>query len=301
VVASLSKGNGGQRIGGCVSLSAIATIKLFLYTGFFMDWLQVVVLAVVQGVSEFLPVSSSAHLILVPVLTEWQDQGLAFDVALHLGSLSAVIIYFRQEIWQMVISSLAALSGKGVNEDARLALWVTLATIPVGLIGLLLHDVISHLMRSTLIIGFSLIGFGLLLGYADWRKEGTRSEYQLRLKDVLIIGGAQALALIPGTSRSGITITAALMVGMNREGASRFSFLLSIPVIVLAGGLEAVGLFSAPQSIDWIAMLAGTLLSGISAYLCIHYFLVVIKRLGMQPFVIYRVLFGAWLLWFFYF
>jgi undecaprenyl-diphosphatase len=266
-----------------------------------MDWLQVVVLAVVQGISEFLPVSSSAHLILVPVLTDWQDQGLAFDVALHLGSLSAVIIYFRQAIWQMVVSSLAAISGKGVNDDARLALWVMLATIPVGIVGLLFHDVISHYMRSTLIIGVSLISFGLLLGYADWYKRGDRSEYQLRLKDVLIIGGAQALALIPGTSRSGITITAALMVGMSREGAARFSFLLSIPVIVLAGGLEAVGLLGASKSIDWIAMLVGTLLSGVSAYLCIHYFLVVIKKLGMQPFVIYRVLFGAWLLWFFHF
>ena len=266
-----------------------------------MDWLQVVVLAVVQGISEFLPVSSSAHLILVPVLTEWEDQGLAFDVALHLGSLSAVILYFRHEIWQMMTSSLAAMRGKGVNDDARLAFWVTFATIPVGIIGLVLHDVISHFMRSTLIIGFSLIGFGLLLGYADWRKGGKRSEYQLGLKDVLIIGGAQALALIPGTSRSGITITAALMVGMSREGASRFSFLLSIPVIVLAGGLEAIGLFNASESIDWLAMLVGTLLSGVSAYLCIHYFLVIIKKLGMQPFVIYRVLFGAWLLWFFYF
>ncbi|MGO1690568.1 MAG: undecaprenyl-diphosphate phosphatase [Halomonas sp.] len=266
-----------------------------------MDWLQVVVLAVVQGISEFLPVSSSAHLILVPVLTDWQDQGLAFDVALHLGSLSAVIIYFRQEIWQMVISSLAAVSGKGVNEDARLAFWVTLATVPVGIIGLLLHDVISHYMRSTLIIGFSLMSFGLLLGYADWCKRGTRSEYQLCLKDVLIIGGAQVLALIPGTSRSGITITAALMVGMSREGASRFSFLLSIPVIVLAGGLEAIGLLREPHSIDWVAMMVGTLLSGVSAYLCIHYFLVIIKKIGMQPFVIYRVLFGAWLLWFFHF
>ena len=156
-------------------------------------------------------------------------------------------------------------------------------------------------MRSTLIIGISLIAFGLLLGYADWRMRGTRSEYQLRLKDVLIIGGAQALALIPGTSRSGITITAALMVGMSREGAARFSFLLSIPVIVLAGGLEAVGLFNTQQSIDWVAMLVGTLLSGISAYLCIHYFLVIIQKIGMQPFVIYRVLFGAWLLWFFHF
>ena len=266
-----------------------------------MDWLQVVVLAVVQGLTEFLPISSSAHLILVPVLTTWEDQGLAFDVALHLGSLSAVVIYFRQEIWKMVASSLTAVKGNGVDEDARLAFWVTIATLPVCIVGFLFHDFISGYMRSTLIIGISLIAFGLLLGYADWKMRGTRSEYQLTLKDVLIIGGAQVLALIPGTSRSGITMTAALMVGMNREGATRFSFLLSIPVIVLAGGLEAVKLLKAPHLIDVPAMLVGALLSGISAYVCIHYFLVVIKKLGMQPFVAYRVLFGAWLLWFFHF
>lgn len=266
-----------------------------------MDWLQVVILAVVQGITEFLPISSSAHLILVPVFTPWEDQGLAFDVALHLGSLSAVILYFRHEIIRMVVSSVAALRGKGVDEDARLGFWVALATLPVCIIGFLGRDLIADHMRSTLIIGLSLVAFGLLLGYADWKKRGTRSEYSMNLKDVLIIGFAQALALIPGTSRSGITITAALLVGMSREGAARFSFLLSIPVIVLAGGLEAVGLLSDPQAIDWPAMIVGTLLSGISAYLCIHYFLVVIKKLGMQPFVVYRVVFGLWLLWFFHF
>ncbi|GGW69240.1 undecaprenyl-diphosphate phosphatase [Vreelandella hamiltonii] len=266
-----------------------------------MDWLQVIILALVQGLTEFLPISSSAHLILVPELTSWEDQGLAFDVALHLGSLSAVVIYFRHEIIQMITSTSKALVGRGVDEDARLGIWVVIATIPVCLVGFLLHDVISDYMRSTLIIGASLIVFGLLLGFADWRKRGTRSEYQMSLKDVLIIGGAQVLALIPGTSRSGITITAALLVGMSREGAARFSFLLSIPVIVLAGGLEAVGLLRDPQAIDWPAMIVGTLLSGISAYLCIHYFLVVIKKLGMQPFVVYRVVFGLWLLWFFHF
>lgn len=266
-----------------------------------MDWLQVVVLAVVQGLTEFLPISSSAHLILVPELTTWEDQGLAFDVALHIGSLAAVIIYFRQEIFRMVSSGLDALQGKGINEDAKLGVWVVLATLPVCIIGFLGRDLIANYMRSTLIIGISLIGFGLLLGYADWKKRGSRSEYRMGLKDVLIIGFAQALALIPGTSRSGITITAALLVGMSREGAARFSFLLSIPVIVLAGGLEAVGLLGSPEPINWPAMLVGTVLSGISAYLCIHYFLVVIKKLGMQPFVVYRVLFGAWLLWFFHF
>ncbi|XGA80056.1 undecaprenyl-diphosphate phosphatase [Halomonas sp. CH40] len=266
-----------------------------------MDWLQITVLAIVQGFTEFLPISSSAHLILVPVLTSWQDQGLAFDVALHLGSLSAVMIYFRHEIFSMINSSLNALSGKGVDRDAWLALWVTLATLPVCAIGFVLHDVIEGYMRSTLIISLSLIVFGLLLGYADWKQRGSRSEYQLGLKDAIIIGLAQALALIPGTSRSGITITAALMVGMNREAAARFSFLLSIPVIVLAGGLETIKLAGQPDAMDWNAMIMGTLLSGISAYLCIHFFLAFIRKIGMQPFVIYRVLLGAWLLWIFYF
>lgn len=266
-----------------------------------MDWLQVAVLAVVQGFTEFLPISSSAHLILVPILTHWQDQGLAFDVALHIGSLSAVLIYFRHEIGRMLVNSLKAVNGKGINDDAQLAIWIVVATIPVCIVGFLLKDMISGYMRSTLIIGASLIVFGIVLGYADWRHRGTRSEYQMTLKDALIIGGAQVLALIPGTSRSGITITAALLTGMSREGASRFSFLLSIPVIVLAGGLETLDLLKTPQAIDVPAMLLGIVLSGVSAYLCIHYFLVVIKKLGMQPFVIYRVLFGAWLLWFFHF
>ena len=265
-----------------------------------MDWLQIVVLAIVQGLTEFLPISSSAHLILVPELTHWDDQGLAFDVALHLGSLSAVMIYFRREIGSMISSSLKALSGQRVDDDARLALWVTLATLPVCAIGFVLHDVIEGYMRSTLVISVSLIVFGLLLAYADWKQRGSRSEYQLGLNDAIIIGLAQALALIPGTSRSGITITAALMMGMNREAAARFSFLLSIPVIVLAGGLETIKLAGQPDAMDWNAMIMGTLLSGISAYLCIHFFLAFIRKIGMQPFVIYRVLLGIWLLWIFY-
>ncbi|MDR5903950.1 undecaprenyl-diphosphate phosphatase [Franzmannia qiaohouensis] len=265
-----------------------------------MDWLQVVVLSLVQGLTEFLPISSSAHLILVPVLTPWEDQGLAFDVALHIGSLAAVIVYFRHELRRMTLSWVASCRGQGSDEDGRLAWWVIVATIPVGLIGLVFKETIELELRSPLILAISLIGFGLLLGYADWRKHGTRSEYQLSLKDALLIGGAQALALIPGTSRSGITITAALLLGMNREAAARFSFLMSIPVIVLAGGLEVVGLIREPEDVAWTAMIVGTLLSGISAYLCIHYFLVFIKRIGMQPFVIYRIIFGLWLLWFFW-
>lgn len=265
-----------------------------------MDWLQVVVLSLVQGITEFLPISSSAHLILVPELTSWTDQGLAFDVALHVGSLAAVVLYFRRELWRMTCSWSASVAGRGMDDDARLAWWVILATVPVGLAALLFRETIEVTLRSALLLAGSLILFGLVLGYADWRGRGTRTEHQLTWRDALLIGLAQALALIPGTSRSGITMTAALLLGMSREGAARFSFLMSIPVIVLAGGLEAYILLLEPRPIDWPALWWGTLLSGISAYLCIHYFLVVIKRIGMQPFVVYRVVFGLWLIWFFW-
>ncbi|MBA2777828.1 undecaprenyl-diphosphate phosphatase [Billgrantia kenyensis] len=270
-----------------------------------MDWLQVVVLSVVQGLTEFLPISSSAHLILVPVLTEWEDQGLTFDVAVHLGSLIAVILYFRHDLRRMAASWTLSLRNRSLHQggddpDARLAWWVLLATIPVCVIGFALHETISVSLRSPVLIGFSLIGFGLVLGYADWHKREGRSEYQLTLRDALFIGLAQALALIPGTSRSGITITAALLLGMSREGAARFSFLLSIPVTALASGLEIHGVLQAPQEIDWQAMAVGVVLSGVSAYLCIHYFIAFIKRIGMQPFVVYRIVLGLWLLWIFW-
>ncbi|GAA3896704.1 undecaprenyl-diphosphate phosphatase [Halomonas cibimaris] len=265
-----------------------------------MDWLQVIVLAAVQGFTEFLPVSSSAHLILIPALTPWGDQGLAFDVALHLGSLLAVMAYFRRDLAAMGRSSLAAMAGRGVDAEARLALAVVLATLPVCAIGFVLHDVIEGQLRVTPVIAAAMIGFGLLLGYADRGGNGRRDEYSLRGRDIAIIGLAQALALIPGTSRSGITMTAALLLGLGREAAARFSFLLSIPVIVLAGGMEAMTLSRQAAPIDWSALAWGTVLAGISAYFCIRLFLAVITRLGMQPFVVYRLVLGVWLLWLFY-
>ncbi|MFC3606558.1 undecaprenyl-diphosphate phosphatase [Stutzerimonas tarimensis] len=265
-----------------------------------MDWLQIVVLAIVQGVTEFLPVSSSAHLILVPVLTDWDDQGLAFDVALHLGSLAAVLIYFRHDIFNMTGSWVRSVTTRQLDADARLAWGVILATIPVGLAALLFRDVIETVLRSPVWISMGLIIFGLLLGWADWRHRGAREVQGMNWKDIMLIGLAQALALFPGVSRSGVTMTAALMLGLSREASARFSFLLSIPVIVLACALESYGLARAEEAVDWGAMIAGVVLSGISAYLCIHYFLVFIKRIGMQPFVIYRIILGIALLWIFY-
>jgi undecaprenyl-diphosphatase len=261
-----------------------------------MDWLQVIVLAIVQGLTEFLPISSSAHLILIPVLTPWEDQGLAFDVALHLGSLFAVVFYFRHELVAMAHSWCRSLVTRRVGQDARLAWAVLLGTIPVGLAGLAFKDVVEDVLRSPLYIAGGLIIFGLLLGWADWRHRGARTEHQMGWKDVLFIGAAQALALFPGTSRSGITMTAALLLGLSREAAARFSFLLSIPVIVIACGLETVELVQAGSDTDWRAVFAGIAISGISAYLCIHYFLAFIKRIGMQPFVVYRLLLGIMLI-----
>lgn len=262
-----------------------------------MDIVQAIVLALVQGLTEFLPISSSAHLLLVPVFTAWEDQGLAFDVALHLGSLSAVVLYFRRELGRMTVAwSHSVVRRQFDNPDARLAWAVILATIPVCVAGLLLKGVVAGVARSPLVVAFGLIVFGLLLGWADWRKHGERNEYQMRKRDVLIIALSQALALIPGTSRSGVTITAALFMGLNREASARFSFLLSIPVIALAGLYETYGLVSEGVVVDWLAVAVGTLVSGVSAYLCIHYFLAFIKRIGMQPFVVYRLALGILLL-----
>jgi undecaprenyl-diphosphatase len=261
-----------------------------------MEWLQAIVLAVVQGLTEFLPISSAAHLILVPVLTPWEDQGLAFDVALHIGSLAAVVWYFRRELTAMSRAWLGSLRGQGLTPDARLAWAVGLGTIPVGLAGLIFRDQVEVLLRSPVVLATALIGFGLLLGWADWRWRGNKTEYDIGWREVLVIALAQGLALIPGTSRSGITMTAALLMGMNREGASRFSFLLSIPVIFLAGALETRSLIAMSVDVDWLILGIATVVSGLSAYLCIHYFLAFIKRIGMQPFVVYRVVLGVILL-----
>lgn len=262
-----------------------------------MSLLEVFVLAVLQGVTEFLPVSSSAHLILVPIVTGWADQGLAFDVATHVGSLLAVVVYFRREIRRMIQQWIASVMYRDLSDpDARLAWGVIWATIPVGLAGLALKPLIESALRTpelgAAVMAASLIGFGLLLGWADWRHRGHRNESTLNWKDVVVIGCAQALALIPGTSRSGITITAGLMRGFSREAASRFSFLLSIPVIVLAGGLLTLDLVQQETRVDWQMLFAGVLLSAISAYVCIHYFLAFIRRIGMQPFVVYRIALG---------
>lgn len=258
-----------------------------------MDTLHAVWLALLQGLTEFLPISSSGHLILLPSFLGWPDQGLAFDVAVHVGTLTAVLAYFRQDLQKLTRSWLGSLLTWKLDEHSRLAWGVLLGTIPVGLAGLAMSDVVSTALRDPMVIAATTIGFGLLLGAADSLGKRSRDEHSLTLKDVMLIGVAQAVALIPGTSRSGITMTAGLLLGLTREAAARFSFLLSIPVIVLAGGLEGMELLHSPVAVDWNALFLGTAVSAVSAYLCIHFFLKLVGRVGMWPFVIYRLLLGA--------
>ncbi|WP_428634134.1 undecaprenyl-diphosphate phosphatase [Sedimenticola sp.] len=263
-----------------------------------MDSLQIFILAIVQGVTEFLPISSSAHLILTPMLFGYQDQGLAFDVAVHLGSLLAVTTYFRHELWDMAYDFFRSLSRNGVQTaNSRMVWLLILATLPIMVTGLLFISVVGHDLRSIWVIATTTILFGLLLFWYDAKGRQSRDEYSTRWRDALTIGLFQVLALVPGTSRSGITITAGMMLGLTREAASRFSFLLSIPTILMSGSLVTLHLITDPAPVDWLAMTSGALLSYFSAYLCIHLFLRLIGQIGMLPFALYRLLLGGALIW----
>ena len=256
-----------------------------------MDIFQAFVLALIQGITEFLPISSSGHLILPSEVFNWPDQGLAFDVAVHVGTLSAVMLYFRKDIAQIVVGGFSSLSGNFDHPHAKLAWMIVLATIPAGLAGLLFNDFIEENLRSAAVIAATTIIFGIFLGFADGKANKHKTLLEIGILSALLIGCAQALALIPGTSRSGVTITAALFLGFSRESSARFSFLISIPIIILSGGYKALELVGA-SDIEWIPIIVGMLCSAVSAYLCIYFFLSFINRIGMMPFVYYRLALG---------
>jgi undecaprenyl-diphosphatase len=254
-----------------------------------LNELQVLILALVQGFTEFLPVSSSAHLIFVPKLFGWEDQGLSFDVAVHVGTLLAVLGYFWKDISLMCRDFFRSLFfKKPLTAEAKLMWAIGFATIPVGLAGILLKETVETTLRSPAIIAMTTLLFGFALWMADRLGKRKREEKNLTWKDVAAIGFGQVLSLIPGTSRSGITLTAGLMMGLTREAAARFSFLLAIPVIVLAGGYEALHLIKDPLPVDWRSLGLGFVISAISGYCCIHYFLKLLNKVGVLPFVIYR-------------
>ena len=262
-----------------------------------MEWTQILALASIQGLTEFLPVSSSAHLILVPVLTGWPDQGLAFDVAVHVGSLAAVLIYFRGEFAAMLREGLRFPPGAG--KHGRAAWLVVLASVPAGVAGLAVDARLSESLRDPIVIAAATIGFGLLLLVAERAGAKGRGIESIGVRDAIVIGCAQALALIPGASRSGITMTAGLLVGLTPAASARFSFLLSAPVILMAGGHETLQLAAGAADAQWSALAAGALLTAVCAYACIHAFLRLVDRIGFAPFVAYRLVLGGVLLWLF--
>ncbi|EGA72002.1 undecaprenyl pyrophosphate phosphatase [Vibrio sinaloensis DSM 21326] len=263
-----------------------------------MSYFEAFVLALIQGLTEFLPISSSAHLILPSAILGWEDQGLAFDVAVHVGTLAAVVIYFRKEVVSLLNAFFASIFKADRSKEAKLAWMIVIATIPACVFGLVLKDFIELYLRSAWVIAITTIVFGLLLWYVDKTAKLAEDEYQAGWKKALFIGLAQAMALIPGTSRSGATITAALYLGFTREAAARFSFLMSIPIISLAGSYLGLKLVTSGEPIHYGFLMTGIITSFISAYLCIHFFLKLISRMGMTPFVIYRLILGVGLLGF---
>jgi undecaprenyl-diphosphatase len=260
-----------------------------------VDLWQIIILAIIQGLTEFLPISSSAHLLLPKEVLGWPDQGLAFDVAVHVGSLLAVVFYFRKQLVTMAQAWLSQLRGGQATADSRLAWAVIVGTIPAGLCGILFDDFIEANFRSVGVIATTTIVFALLLAWADRGAGSVDKSISLRM--ALTVGAAQALALIPGTSRSGITMTAGLMLGLSREQASRFSFLLAIPLILAAGLLKGIELTQSGTDVPWNYIALGTLCSGVTAYLCIAVFMRLVETVGFMPFVIYRLVLGGVLLW----
>ena len=260
-----------------------------------MDTLQIVILAVVQGITEFLPISSSGHLILVPYFTKWPDQGLDFDLAVHVGTLCAIVVYFRHTLAAMARDWLTSVAQRRTVGHSRLAWAVLFGTIPAGVVGLLAREQIETTLRIPLVVACTTIGFGVLLWIAD-RRKGTRTEHDVGWRDVVAIGCAQALALVPGTSRSGITITAGLFSGLTREAAARFSFLLAVPVMTAAGLSELVSFASSDAVVDVRALVLGTLVSAVTGFAVIHFFLRWLTRYGVLPYVLYRLALGTVLL-----
>jgi undecaprenyl-diphosphatase len=261
-----------------------------------MDSLQIVVLAIVQGITEFLPVSSSGHLILVPYLTNWPDQGLDFDLAVHIGTLTAIVAYFRQTLAAMARDWVLSVVQRRQVGESRLAWAVLFGTIPAGVVGLLFRHDIETTLRSPLVVACTTIGYAVLLFIADRFGQQQRDERSIGWLDVVVIGCAQALALVPGTSRSGVTITAGLFRGLSRAAAARFSFLLAVPVMTAAGLAELAGYAGGDVAVDTRAVVLGLVVSALTGFACIHFFLKWLTRYGVLPYVLYRLVLGAVLL-----
>ena len=262
-----------------------------------MSTFQIIILAIVQGLTEFLPISSSGHLVLVPYFANWPDQGLAFDVAVHFGSFLAVCLFFRRDIVALLGGGVRVLGGNVDAPESRLALAIVLGTVPAAVAGLLFAGWIEANLRDPMVIVYTLSGYGILMAVADRLGKRERNIASVGYRDALIIGCAQALALVPGTSRSGVTMTAARFLGFERADAARFSFLLSTPVIFLAAMYQLVQLVAGDEAVQWGELAIGVAVSAVVAYLSIEFFMRVVTRIGLLPFTVYRLLLAAIILY----
>ena len=258
---------------------------------------HIFLLSVLQGITEFLPVSSSGHLILFSKFTTFPDQGLALDVAVHVGSILAVMIYFSEELWKMFKVLLKTYFIPTMKNDETKTFWlIVIGTIPIVIVGLLLKENGMEWLRSTKIIGWTILGYGLLLFVADKFGMTIRKINHLSPLDAFLIGCAQCLALIPGTSRSGVTITMARFLSMERREAAKFSMLLSIPAIIAAASLVAFELYQQENLAAVAETIDGITYSFISSIIAIYIVMWWLKKSTFLPFVIYRILLGSYLI-----
>lgn len=256
-------------------------------------FLQSIILALVQGVTEFLPISSSAHLVLASELAGWQDQGLAFDVSVHLGSLGAVILYFRRDLIELIQGGIDALQSRQHNSGSQLIVMLAVATLPISILGaLVVLFGLDAYFRSPLVIAVANLFFAPLLLIADRCRGEARTE-GLNIQQALIIGGCQAFAVVPGASRAGVTMMAALMLGYSRTEAARIAMLLAIPSIFGAGLLTLTAAAEAGTLPSFELVAVGTLVSFAAAYASIAFLLRLVGRIGMTPFVAYRLVLGV--------
>ncbi len=256
-----------------------------------MQTIQALILGIIQGLTEFLPISSSGHLVFIPKLFGWSDQGLAFDAIIHLGTLWAVIIYFRKRLWGVVTLK--------SSESRKLGGLILLSIIPAALIAFFFADWLEQNVRSTLVIGIGLIFWGIVLWLADsWGKK-VQSLPDLNWQKALFIGCAQAIALLPGTSRSGITITAGLFSKLTKKAAAEFAFLMSVPIIFLAGFKKLYDLMTLGfGDLTLGILLIGFVSSALSGFIAIWGLMKIIQKWSFKPFVVYRIIIGILILLF---
>jgi undecaprenyl-diphosphatase len=259
------------------------------------DLLKAVVLGLIQGLTEFLPISSSAHLRIFPELFGWGDPGAAFTAVIQIGTELAVLIYFRKDIWRIGsawVRSLFRAEHRGTM-DSRMGWYIIIGSLPIVVLGVLLKDVIERDFRNLWIIGTTLIVMGVVLGVADRVGRTDRSIGKITLKDAVLMGVAQALALVPGVSRSGATISMGRFLGFDREAATRFAFLLAIPAVVGAGVFELKEIPNGHNDFGWGPTITATVVSFVVGYAAIAWLLRYVSTRSYTPFVVYRILLGA--------